>query len=113
MKIKNETHHMFRRVARGRGGGGGGGGGVLETPYNLSVVPKRVGHFCGGRYIHYSPSILWKYIGIASIAPIHLENPRFRGNRHSIRNPSSPKDTYGQNMGVLKKMTKIGLQESC
>ena len=41
--------------------------------------------------------------GLASIAPIHSENPRFRGNRHSIRNPSTQKGTYGQNMGVLKK----------
>ena len=31
---------------------------------------------------------------------------------HSIRNPSSRKGSYGQNMGVLKKMTEIGLQES-
>ena len=50
------------------------------------------------------------YIGwLASIAPIHSENPRFRGNRHSIQNSSSRKGTYGQNMGVLKKMTKIGV----
>ena len=32
------------------------------------------------------------------ITPIHSENPRFRGNRHSIRNPSSRKGTYGQYM---------------
>ena len=28
--------------------------------------------------------------------------PHFRGNRHSIRNPSSQKGTYGQNMGSSK-----------
>ena len=27
-------------------------------------------------------------VWVASIAPIHLENPRIRGNMHSIRNPS-------------------------
>ena len=38
-----------------------------------------------------------------SITPIHSENQRFRGNRHSLWNLSSRKGTYGQNMGVLKK----------
>ena len=36
-----------------------------------------------------------------------MQNPRFRGNRHSIRNPSSQKGTYSQNMGVLKKLPKL------
>ena len=36
---------------------------------------------------------------MASIALIKMH---FRGNRHSIRNPSSRKGNYGQNMGVLK-----------
>ena len=44
---------------------------------------------------------------LASIAPIHSENPRFRGNRHSIRNPSSQKGTYGQNMGQNRIMGKL------
>ena len=47
---------------------------------------------------------------MASIAPIHLQNPRFRGNRHSIRNPSSRKGTYGQNniIVVLKQNWTTG-----
>ena len=40
--------------------------------------------------------------GLASSTPIHSENQRFRGNRHSLWNLSSRKGTYGQNMGVLK-----------
>ena len=35
------------------------------------------------------------YIGMARVG-------QFRGNRPSIRNPSSRKGTYGQNMGFLK-----------
>ena len=48
-------------------------------------------------------------------SPIHLENLRFcGGDMHSFQNSLSRKGiyTYGQNMGVLKKITKIGLQES-
>ena len=36
--------------------------------------------------------------GLASIAPIHSENPCFRGNMQS---PSSQKGPYDQNVGVL------------
>ena len=36
-----------------------------------------------------APLYIGGWCGLASTAPIHLENLRFRGNRHSIRNPSS------------------------
>ena len=43
------------------------------------------------------------YIGIVRVGQHRSENPHFRGNTHSFRNPSSQKGTNGQNMGVLIK----------
>ena len=48
----------------------------------------------------------------ASITPIHSENPCFRGNMRSIRNPFT-KGYLWSKYGVSQNMTKIGLQESC
>ena len=115
----------------GRGGGWGMTCGLWRRQCSGPETNPQTGTGTGGYYnsmsywlyigtfsLHYTDytkyhkgAIAPLYIGIvhglASIAPIHLENPRFRGNRHSIRNPSSQKGTYGQNMGVLKIWPKL------
>ena len=79
---------------------------ALNSGYRIMLRGGLDYHNAAGQHNH-KGAIAPLYIGLASIAPIHSENPHFCGNRHSIRIPSSQKGTYGQNMGALK-MTKIG-----
>ena len=87
---------------------------VEATGYSERTVRRIVSDISGTAFI--SLAKCYKVYHKGAIAPLYIGmvrvgqhrshtfgKPRFRGNRYSIRNPSSRKGTYGQNMGVLKK----------
>ena len=78
--------------------------------YDIDRISPAEDHSLWSVVVYHKGAVAPLYIGIVRVGQ-HCShtfgNPCFRGNTHTIRNPSSRKGTYGQNMGVLKKRPKL------